>query len=148
MARDAKHVIKRVRACLPTSSLYIKIFIDQLCNMHTDWLLNSVVQSEVTNFTIHTQTDYFWVERNLCRLFLVYFCIVVRGPIIQRGMVGMSLIGLTLPYVYAWYKPEHWFGIRVITKLPSSKQSSKGKVKTHKCINRQNQSTTGKLWKP
>ena len=38
--------------------------------------------------------------------------------------------------------------IRVITKLPNSEQSSKGKVKTHKYINRQNQSTTGKLRKP
>jgi hypothetical protein len=38
--------------------------------------------------------------------------------------------------------------IRVITKLPNSEQSSKGKVKTHNYINRQNQSTTGKLWKP
>ena len=35
--------------------------------------------------------------------------------------------------------------IRVITKLPNSEQSYKGKVKTHKYINRQNQSTTGKL---
>jgi hypothetical protein len=32
--------------------------------------------------------------------------------------------------------------------VPNSEQSSKGKVKTHKFINRQNQSTTGKLWKP
>jgi hypothetical protein len=32
---------------------------------------------------------------------------------------------------------------RVITKLPNSEQSYKGKVKTHKNINRQNQSTTG-----
>ena len=39
------------------------------------------------------------------------------------------------------------FLIRVITKLPNSEQSYKGKVKTHtgKYINRQNQSTTGKL---
>jgi hypothetical protein len=29
--------------------------------------------------------------------------------------------------------------------LPTSEQSYKGKVKTHKYINRQNQSTTGKL---
>ena len=36
-------------------------------------------------------------------------------------------------------------GIRVITKLPNSEQSYKGKVKTHNYINRQNQSTTGKL---
>jgi hypothetical protein len=35
--------------------------------------------------------------------------------------------------------------IRVITILPNSEQSYKGKVKTHKFINRQNQSTTGKL---
>ena len=34
--------------------------------------------------------------------------------------------------------------IRVITKLPNYDQSYKGKVKTHKYINRQNQSTTGK----
>jgi hypothetical protein len=38
--------------------------------------------------------------------------------------------------------------IRVITKLQNSEQSYKGKVKTHKYIIRQNQSTTGKLWKP
>ena len=35
--------------------------------------------------------------------------------------------------------------IRVITKLSNSEQSYKGKVKTHNYINRQNQSTTGKL---
>jgi Na+(H+)/acetate symporter ActP len=35
--------------------------------------------------------------------------------------------------------------MRVITKLPNSEQSYKGKVKAHKYINRQNQSTTGKL---
>ena len=35
--------------------------------------------------------------------------------------------------------------IRIITKLQNSEQSYKGKVKTHKYINRQNQSTTGKL---
>jgi hypothetical protein len=34
------------------------------------------------------------------------------------------------------------FMIRVITKLPNTEQSSKGKGKTHKSINRQNQSTT------
>ena len=40
---------------------------------------------------------------------------------------------------------EFFKGIRVITKLPNSEQCYKGKVKTHKYINRQNQSTTGKL---
>ena len=36
--------------------------------------------------------------------------------------------------------------IKVITKLPNSEQSYKGKVKTHNYVNRQNQSTTGKLY--
>jgi hypothetical protein len=36
----------------------------------------------------------------------------------------------------------------IITQLPNSEQSYKGKVKTHKCINRENQSTTGKLTSP
>jgi hypothetical protein len=43
--------------------------------------------------------------------------------------------------------PHRTKDIRVVTKLPNSEQSSKGKVKTHKYINRQNQSTTGKLGK-
>jgi branched-subunit amino acid aminotransferase/4-amino-4-deoxychorismate lyase len=36
--------------------------------------------------------------------------------------------------------------IKVITKLPNSEQSYKGKVKTNNYINRQNQPTTGKLY--
>ena len=44
--------------------------------------------------------------------------------------------------------PRYNKQIRVITKLPNSEQFYKWKVKTHKYINRQNQSTTGKLWKP
>jgi hypothetical protein len=39
---------------------------------------------------------------------------------------------------------DKWL-IKVITKLPNSEQSYKGKVQTHNYINRQNQSTTGKL---
>jgi hypothetical protein len=35
--------------------------------------------------------------------------------------------------------------IKVITKLPNSEQSYKGKVKTHKYINRQNQSPNNHL---
>jgi hypothetical protein len=42
-------------------------------------------------------------------------------------------------------KPQRSKEIKVITKLPNSEQSYKGKVKTHNYINRQNQSTTGKL---
>ena len=43
-------------------------------------------------------------------------------------------------------KTEEW-AIRVITKLPNTKQSSEGKGKNPKSTNRQNQSTTLKLGK-
>ena len=42
-------------------------------------------------------------------------------------------------------KSPFLYEIRVITKLPNSEQSYKGKVKIHNYIKRQNQSTTGKL---
>jgi len=35
-----------------------------------------------------------------------------------------------------------------VSVTKNSEQSYKGKVKTHNYTNRQNQSTTGKLWKP
>jgi ABC-type amino acid transport system permease subunit len=44
--------------------------------------------------------------------------------------------------IYMYYLIFYHY-IRVITKLPNSEQSYKGKVKPHKYINRQNQSTTG-----
>jgi hypothetical protein len=44
---------------------------------------------------------------------------------------------------FAYSYVKQIFTIRVLTKLPNSEQSYKGKVKTHKYINRQNQSTTG-----
>jgi hypothetical protein len=47
-----------------------------------------------------------------------------------------------LIYVYFKFSVQE---IKVITKLPNSEQSYKGKVKTHNYINRQNQSTAGKL---
>jgi hypothetical protein len=55
-------------------------------------------------------------------------------------VVELGNIPLTL--TSNWYVGLRWSGIRVITKLPNSEQSYKGKVKTHKYINRQNQSTT------
>jgi hypothetical protein len=41
-------------------------------------------------------------------------------------------------------KKKRRYLIRVITKLPNSEQSYKGKDKTHNYINRQNQSTIEK----
>jgi hypothetical protein len=57
--------------------------------------------------------------------------------------------GRKVGWIVKWYgKSGRKLWIKVITKLPNSEQSYKGKVKTHNYINRQNQSTTGKLWKP
>jgi hypothetical protein len=57
--------------------------------------------------------------------------------------------GRKVGWIVKWYgKYGRKLWIKVITKLPNSEQSYKGKVKTHNYINRQNQSTTGKLWKP
>jgi len=50
--------------------------------------------------------------------------------------------------VFSTPRRERSSKIRVITKLPNTEQSSKGKGKTHKSTNRQDQSTTGKLGKP
>ena len=50
--------------------------------------------------------------------------------------------------VKSWWSVLLVEEIRVIIKLLNSEQSSKGKVKTPKYLNRQNQSTTGKQGKP
>ena len=61
-----------------------------------------------------------------------------RSLIVQNPLYRLTATK-NLEDVFEW--------IRVITKLPNSEQSYKGKAKTHKYINRQNQSTIGKLWK-
>ena len=67
--------------------------------------------------------------------------IVPKVPSIFRGNAEEN----------SWYRGDNKSDTtrkRVITKLPNTVQSSKGKGKTHKSTNRQNQSTTGKLGKP
>jgi hypothetical protein len=50
-----------------------------------------------------------------------------------------------LPILFLYLNTVTVTAIKVITKFPNSEQSYKGKVQTHNYINRQNQSTTGKL---
>jgi hypothetical protein len=66
---------------------------------------------------------------------LVQHALPEQGPS-QAFVVELQKNINIIPLVYI---------IRVITELPTSKQSYKGKVKTHNYTNRQNQSTTGKL---
>jgi hypothetical protein len=95
---------------------------------------------------------------------LLIFCIVLLMTffvsILRKYLEGFSPSSFHFSF-FIWYNgllyllvSEFWLflflncSIRLITKLPNSEQSYKGKVKTHNYINRQNQSTTGKLWKP
>ena len=71
---------------------------------------------------------------------LLWFFFIPRTDICKNHEGGISRV--------KWIIFIKIYSIRVITKLPNSEQSYKGKVKTHNYINRQNQSTTGKLWKP
>jgi hypothetical protein len=68
-----------------------------------------------------------------------------KNVVICITLVLLRRVDVLIHYLDIIYTLEK---IRVITKLPNSEQSYKGKVKTHNYINRQNQSTTGKLWKP
>ena len=71
----------------------------------------------------------------------------VLGPLlflIYINNIGEELLSLTRLFAD---DASLGYSIKVITKLPNSEQSYKGKVQTHNYINRQNQSTTGKLWK-
>ena len=58
---------------------------------------------------------------------------------IKKKICSICILGLS--------RSDGLTEIRVITKLPNFEQSNKVKVKTHKYkyINRQSQSTTGKL---
>ena len=89
---------------------------------------------------------------------ILYFSANLRGTSQdwnQRSKDLRALIQFKIPSFFTtgscaefYFKPLNKLlsmYIKVITKLPNSEQSYKGKVQTHNYINRQNQSTTGKL---
>ena len=60
-----------------------------------------------------------------------------NSAVTQQPCISEDVANIT----YSHYRKDFVFPgyiIRVITKLPNSEQSYKGKVKTHKYINRQN----------
>jgi hypothetical protein len=73
----------------------------------------------------------------------------INRPVkVSTGWPPVYIPSADIYHVLQLINPIVFFTIRVITKLPNSEHSNKGKVKTHKYIKRQNQSTTRKLWKP
>ena len=66
---------------------------------------------------------------------------------VSHNYTQRDLLLLLLPIWKIWKKIVKRYGIKVITKLPNSEQSYKGKVKTHNYINRQNQKIEKKIVK-
>jgi hypothetical protein len=87
---------------------------------------------------------FFW---QLCSLFFFDLRILITSLAYSNSSEQLYLFVTSTKLGTYWFflASQTWLEIRVITKLPNSEQSNKGKVKTHKYINRQNQSTTGKL---
>ena len=95
-----------------------------------------------------------------------YVCMQSVQGVLDTTLSDKSLSVTCASLVFLWFPPPiklsdchcmteiflkvalNTITIRVITKLPNIEQSSKGKGKIHKSINRQNQTTTGKLGKP
>jgi hypothetical protein len=68
------------------------------------------------------------------------------SPNLQKQIIESKDINLASLLMHNYECPQKLsISIKVITKLPNSEQSYKGKVKTHNYINRQNQSTTETL---
>jgi hypothetical protein len=65
-----------------------------------------------------------------------FICVVFKRVSVYLWVQFVVLFSLTCSFI----------SMRVITKLPNSEQSYKGKVNTHRYINRQNQSTTHWAW--
>ena len=106
----------------------------------------NIVESGVKRHNPNPITHYFDAVCFWWFLFLVFFVMVF---VLAKTLCGLwpFVPHKLCKYKYIILKITN-DQIRVITKLPNSKQSSEGKVKTHKYLNRQNQSTTGILWKP
>ena len=93
------------------------------------------------NVALNTINLIFYLQRHIPAYLYIY--------IFMRIIDFIQFFASYFPILMSFKCPQSsLFYIRVITKLPNSEQSYKGKVKTHNYTNRQNQSTTGKLWKP
>ena len=139
------------------SYIIVMVKYDIILLIHTVYSSCLVSQEEfgklwtrLESFFFHILTSTIWSDYP----FLILIEIIYIIPTTRHRLhESVSLIGTITfyfaPSTYASHsRHDFLYKIRVIITLPNSEQSYKGKVKTHKYINRQNQSTTGKLWKP
>ena len=140
------------------------------CNRKTPWLnWYSKYEWRIYIYDKHDAfsfpiVNFHFISRNiaLSLAYGVYISQLIRYPracakysvFWQSSTKAKLCVGWSHCYQNVWGSSRSgWplrnihISIRVIIKLPNSEQSYKGKVKTHKYINRQNQSITGKLWK-
>ena len=108
---------------------------------------STVTSHSVPFYSFHNLLS-FWISQDFVSMSLIGRVYWVTFDVTLYQMSRASSTGFLVFQSNTFVMKTVRFTIRVITKLPNSEQSSKGKVKTHKYINRQNQSTTGKLWKP
>ena len=104
-------------------------------------------------FLIETNSAKIIYFFHLSYLFISFYTNLVTKPFSSRSSYLMFIgvfynpIAILVPLNYLlffnWHCIFYYKGNKKITE-----QSSKGKVKTHMYKNRQNQSTTGKHWKP
>ena len=126
-----------------------KIKLDQIWLIPITHIINCIHHMQTANYSasqsdlnfsnkMHEYVDY--TQSFAVQQFLTVVSKTNKGNDVRK-QITISLVKQiieALPTINSSY-------IKVITKLPNSEQSYKGKVKTHNYINRQNQSTTGKL---
>jgi hypothetical protein len=126
-----------------------KIKLDQIWPIPITHIINCIHHMQTANYSasqsdlnfsnkMHEYVDY--TQSFAVQKFLAVVSKTNKGNDVRK-QITISLVKQiieALPTINSSY-------IKVITKLPNSEQSYKGKVKTHNYINRQNQSTTGKL---
>jgi hypothetical protein len=126
-----------------------KIKLDQIWPPPITHIINGIHHIQTANYSasqsdlnfsnkMHEYVDY--TQSFAVQKFLAVVSKTNKGNDVRK-QITISLVKQiieALPTINSSY-------IKVITKLPNSEQSYKGKVKTHNYINRQNQSTTGKL---
>ena len=140
--------------------LLTKIMYIHLAKLHQTchgWSLEEIFISEIFHYTMYIRKTC--VHKNFSNRMLWLKKLCKNNWILWHGRVTEYHIDMT--WSCYWrdiyllqidltirYFLDIFFKIRVITKLPNSEQSYKGKVKTRKYINRQNQSTIDSILSP